>query len=371
MSLKTVISSTLVPMLIGCSFVWSFNGAFAQNEKFKVVLDAGHGGADPGNVGNGFKEAVISLSVALEVGKILEKVKGIEVVYTRKTNVAVNLYDRPKVANSIDADLFVSIHCNSHHTQAIGTETFVIGPASNERNFEVAKRENEVIFLEENYEKNYEGFDPNSPESLIGLSLMQEDFIDLSIHLAELIEANFVNKAKRKSRGVKQSNFWVLHNTYMPSVLVEMGFLTNDEEGPFLNSPSGQSQMAVSIADAILKFIGELDYFVENDQASVIFQNSKKETKNTNDNEIVFKVQIASGSKKLKIKSKNFKGLEGVSVEESENIFRYYYGEYRSYSEAVKEQEMIKQKGYPSAFIVAYEKGVKIPIKEAIEATTN
>ena len=150
MSLKTVISSTLVPMLIGCSFVWSFNGAFAQNEKFKVVLDAGHGGADPGNVGNGFKEAVISLSVALEVGKILEKVKGIEVVYTRKTNVAVNLYDRPKVANSIDADLFVSIHCNSHHTQAIGTETFVIGPASNERNFEVAKRENEVIFLEEN-----------------------------------------------------------------------------------------------------------------------------------------------------------------------------------------------------------------------------
>ena len=370
MSYKTVISSTLVPILMGCSFGWSFHGAFAQSDKFKVVLDAGHGGTDPGNMGNGYKEAIISLNVVLEIGEILEKIKGIEVVYTRKTNVAVNLYDRPKVANSIDADLFVSIHCNSHHTQASGTETFVIGPASNERNFEVAKRENEVIFLEENYEKNYEGFDPNSPESLIGLSLMQEDFIELSIHLAELIELNFVNQVKRKSRGVKQSNFWVLHNTYMPSVLIEMGFLTNTEEGSFLNSQEGQSQMAQSIADAILKFVQETDYFSENQQSSFISQNSQRETNKTVNNDIIFKIQIASGSKKLKIKSKNFKGLEGVSVEESGDIFRYYFGQYDTYPNAVKEQQIVQQK-YPSAFIVAYRKGVKIPIKEALEATEN
>lgn len=368
MTLKTFLSSILMPTTICCCCLLFAPAMFSQNEKFKVVLDPGHGGKDPGNVGNGYKEAIISLSVALEVGKILEENSGIEVSYTRKSNVAVDLYYRPKVANSVDADLFVSIHCNSHSSQASGSETFVIGPASNARNFEVAKKENEVIFLEENYEKNYEGFDPNSPESLIGLSLMQEDFIDLSIRLAELIESNFVNKVKRKSRGVKQSNFWVLHNTYMPSVLVELGFLTNNEEGPFLNSKVGQMKMASSIADAILTYRSEMDYFV--DSEPIVATVDKTDQKKIQPN-IVFKVQIASGSRKMKTKARNFNGLEGVTVEESNKLYRYFYGASSSYSDAVNQQKMVQQKGYPEAFIVAFDRGVKIPIKEAIEASMN
>ena len=200
--------------------------SFAQKtaEKFVVVLDAGHGGKDPGNLGSGFKEKDIALSIILKIGSELEKHNDIDVIYTRKTDVFVNLFERGKIANKADADLFVSVHCNSFHTQVYGTETFVLGTKRSETNFNVAKKENEVIFLEEDYEKNYEGFDPNNPESLIGITLMMEDYLDQSILLASYIQNNFTNKLKRHNRGVKQEGFIVLHQTYMPSVLVETGF---------------------------------------------------------------------------------------------------------------------------------------------------
>ena len=170
------------------------------------------------------KKKIIALKVILEIGKELEKNPSIKVIYTRKTDVFVTLRGRAKIANEADADLFVSVHCNAHHSQAHGTETFVLGVANTQRNLEIAKKENEVIFLEEDYEKHYDGFDPNSPESTIGLTLMQEEYVDQSILLASLIENNFTNKLKRKSRGVKQTSLWVMHNTYMPSCFGGNGF---------------------------------------------------------------------------------------------------------------------------------------------------
>ena len=175
----------------------------------------------------GTKEKDIVLDIVLKVGKNLENVNGIKVIYTRKTDIFLELNQRAAIANKNDADLFVSVHCNAHDSQAHGTETYVLGLHRNDSNFRVAQQENEVIFLEEDYEKNYEGFDPSSPESFIGLTLLQEDYLDQSILLATTIQTNFTEKLKRKNRGVKQAGFWVLHNTYMPSVLVETGFITN------------------------------------------------------------------------------------------------------------------------------------------------
>ena len=231
----------------------------AQEDKFIVVLDAGHGGGDPGNLGNGYKEKDIALKVTLEIGKALEKIDDIKVIYTRKTDVFIELHERANIANKADADLFVSVHCNAHHSQAYGTETFVLGEKNDSRNFEVAKRENEVIFLEDNYEEHYEGFDPSSPESSIALTIEQEVYVEQSVILARKIEDNFINNVKRKSRGLKQASLLVIRNTYMPSVLVELGFLSNNKEGPYLNTKSGQTKMANAIKDAILSYKKEID----------------------------------------------------------------------------------------------------------------
>lgn len=353
---------------------------FAQgtSNKFVVVLDAGHGGHDPGNLGNGYKEKNIALNIVLEVGKELEKNKDIKVIYTRKTDVFLKLHERAAIANKADADLFVSVHCNSFTNNAHGTETFVLGLHANERNFNVAKKENEVIYLEEDYEKHYEGFDPNSPESLIGLTLMQEEYLDQSIQLASLIETNFTSKLKRKSRGVKQAGFWVLHNTYMPSVLVETGFLTYKPEGSYLNSNRGQKEMSTAIKDAILVYKNNLDQNVgsiininegtqENDR--VIESITESEPKIYKD--ITFKVQIAASSRKLQPKPYNFNGLDNISREKFDKLYKYYFGSTSDYNEIKELQIEAKAKGYSSAFIVAFKDGKLISLDEALKSSVN
>lgn len=222
------------------------------SQSFKVVLDAGHGGKDPGASYGKYVEKDIVLDIVLKVGAILEKDKDIKVIYTRKTDVFVELVERTKIANKEKANLFVSIHANAaKNRSAYGTETFVMGMSKNDANLEVAKRENAVITLENNYEKNYAGFDPNKPESLIGLMLMQEQFIKQSIDLASGIQKGFRDRVNRTDRGVKQGPFWVLHSALMPSVLVEVGFVSNNAEGEFLNSEEGKNQLAKAIAKAI------------------------------------------------------------------------------------------------------------------------
>ena len=185
-----------------CFFGLIANAQLKNDTKsFVVVLDAGHGGKDPGRpTSYGYKEKDIALDIVLKVGNNLEAVPGVSVIYTRKTDVFLELRERATIANKADADLFVSVHCNAHDSQAHGTETYVLGLHRNDSNFKVAQKENEVIFLEKDYEINYEGFDPSSPESFIGLTLLQEDYLDQSILLASTIQKNFTEKLKRKNR---------------------------------------------------------------------------------------------------------------------------------------------------------------------------
>ncbi len=240
---------------------WSFPNHLddrGKDGKFVVVLDAGHGGHDPGNLGNGYLEKNIALNIVLNIGAILERDPNIKVIYTRKDDTFVDLFVRGEIANKADADLFVSVHCDSHTSKAYGAGTFVLGLHANKQNFEIAKKENSVIYLEDNYQQRYAEYDINSPESIIGLTIMQEEFLDQSIALAKGIQDNFSNKLKRNDRQVKQAGFIVLHQTFMPSVLVETGFLTNDEEGAYLNSKKGQAEMGKAIADAILIYRGSV-----------------------------------------------------------------------------------------------------------------
>ncbi len=226
---------------------------YAQN--FKVVLDPGHGGKDPGAMRGNFVEKKIVLDVALKVGELLQLDKDIKVIFTRKTDVFVEVAERTRIANREKADVFVSIHVNAaKNTAAYGAETYIMGISKNEANLEVAKRENAVITLEDNYEKHYEGYDPNRPESLIGLTLMQEQFIKKSIDLASKIQVRFKNDVLRNDRGVRQGPFWVLHSALMPSILVELGFISNKEEGEYLNSEAGKNELAKAIARAIREY---------------------------------------------------------------------------------------------------------------------
>ncbi len=253
----------IIPFLLGFELVAPFKSyqySPAVKDKFIVVLDAGHGGHDPGNLGNGYLEKNIALRIVLEAGKVLEKIPDIQVIYTRKDDTFVDLYVRGEIANKAKADLFVSVHCDSHTSSANGAGTFVLGLHANKQNFEIAKKENSVIYLEDNYETRYAEYDINSPESVIGLTIMQEEFLDQSIMLAKMMQEKFTRNLKRNDRKVKQAGFIVLHQTFMPSVLIESGFLTNKNEGSYLNSRRGQSEMGKAIADAILNYKEALQY---------------------------------------------------------------------------------------------------------------
>lgn len=254
MKLKVFI---FIPVSILALLLVSFdkkNDTIKNDNKFIIVLDAGHGGHDPGNLGNGYLEKNIALNIVLRVGAILEKNSGVKVIYTRKDDTFVDLYVRGEIANKANADLFVSVHCDSHTSDAHGAGTFVLGLHANKQNFEIAKKENSVIYLEDNYETRYADYDINSPESIIGLTIMQEEFLDQSINLAKDMQDNFSGRLKRNNRKVKQAGFIVLHQTFMPSILIETGFLTNKDEGAYLNSKKGQSEMGKAIADAIMKY---------------------------------------------------------------------------------------------------------------------
>lgn len=357
------------------TFLFSNGQVMAQNKDFVVVLDAGHGGKDPGKVvGGSMNEKDIALKIVLEVGNLLEKEKGIKVVYTRKTDVFVELKERGRIANKADANLFVSVHCNAHNTQAEGAETWVLGTHANKQNFEVAKAENSVILLEDNYKVNYKGFDPNSPESVIGLTLMQEEYLDQSILLASILQNGFTEKLSRTNRGVKQAGFVVLHQTYMPSVLIETGFITNKSEGAFLNSSSGQQKFANSIYDGILNYYKQLELNTVSNERLVTNNSSVKPNEkasegtlnNTNEN-VVFKVQIASGKSKIEPKSYNFNGLNNVERVKVDSGYKYYIGNTSNYDEIGKLQQLAKSKGYKSAFIVAFENGNKIPVEQVFK----
>ena len=345
--------------------------SISQNDKFIVVLDAGHGGNDPGNIGNGYREKNIALKVVKEIQLELKKIEGIKVILTRDKDILINLWKRGEIANKAKANLFVSVHCDSHTSNAYGAGTFVLGLHANKRNFEVAKRENAVISLEENFKERYEGFDPNSQESVLGLTLLQEENLDKSFSLAADIQQNFSQNLKRKNRGVKQAGFVVLHQTYMPSVLVELGFLTNKNEGKFLNSKTGQQKMAKEIAKSITKYYHQLKantVVVNQDKnrgESIINPSFSSETKI--EKEVVFKVQIASSKNKIKVKSYNFRGLKNVQRVKVGSYYKYYYGITSNYKEVNNALLKAKGKGYSDAYIAAFENGEKTPLSKVLK----
>lgn len=348
-----------------------------NNAKFRVVLDAGHGGNDFGATYHGYVEKNNALNVALKVGRILEKDAGTQVIYTRKTDVFIPLDERADIANKSKADIFVSIHCNANkNLAASGSETYVMGVTRNAANLEVAKKENEVVTLEKDYKVKYDGYDPKSPESVIGMTLIQEEYLEQSIELAAGVQDQFDTKVGRKNRGVKQAGFLVLRKIYMPRILIEMGFVSNKEEGAFLSSDEGQEKIAEAIANAILDY--KKEYFVPGTEEYVAPEPKKevktvdspkvvKDTKAVNTKGIVYKVQISASSKKLELRANNFNGLDNVSVEEGGSINKYFYGNTNDYNESKKDLEVAKSKGYTSAFIVAYKNGKKISLKEALQ----
>jgi len=316
-----------------------------QSQKpFKIVIDAGHGGKDPGRPNkSGIKEKDIVLNIALDLGKKLKN-SGNEVIYTRDKDIFLTLRQRAKIANDVDADLFISIHCNAFHDHRVyGSETFVYGLHVNKANFNVALKENEVIFLEEDFEKNYKGFDPNSPESLIGITLMQEEYLDQSILLASLVQDNFTKDLKRKNRGVKQSGFWVLHNTYMPSILIEAGFMTNAREGAYLNSKKGQIDISNSIFKAIESYKKAINYSAGNQPKTI--------------NNIIYKVQISASKRRLELKSYNFKGLKNLSRIKQGSTFKYFYSSSSDLEEIKEKKKYARSKGFSNAYIVGFENG--------------
>lgn len=333
----------------------------SKSGKFVLVLDAGHGGKDPGNSYHGFVEKEIALKTTLKVGEYLEKRKDFEVIFTRKSDVFIELVNRPKIANNQNANLFVSIHCNGvANFEPSGTETFVMGLSRADMNFEVAKKENSVMLLEDNYKNNYKGYDPNKPENLIGIKILQEDNLNNSISLASEIEGNFSNKLNRKSRGVKQQPLWVLDASSMPGVLIELGFLSNKDEGGFLNTEAGQDKMARQIAEAIIsykeKYFGELVLSEKNVEVekkdknnskieSVVAESSNKET---------YKIQLFATSKKRELTSSVFKGLTNISFTYENNLYKYFCGNLKDMEEAKNKCAEVQKLGFKDAFIVNF-----------------
>lgn len=361
-----------------------FHGIFglAQATKFKVILDAGHGGKDFGAVYHGSIEKNIALKTALKVGKILEKDPQIEVVYTRKSDVFVELQQRATIANKSKGSIFVSLHCNANKNEAAsGNETYVMGITRNATNLAVARHENEVVSLESDYKIKYDGYDPKSPESVIGINILQEEYLDQSIELADKVQHFFTKKTSNKNRGVKQAGFLVLRQITMPRVLIEMGFISNKQEGVFLNSTAGQDKLAEAIAGSILNYKKEF-YAANKSAKGVPVVATDKTTQKTEAKEkpvvkevlkpvahstkgIVFKVQISASPSDLEPTAVDFKGLYPIFKEPAGKLFKYYFAQEKKYDVIQKKLEEAKKKGFESAFVVAYKDGKKISVSEA------
>lgn len=370
-----------------------------KNGKFTLVIDAGHGGKDPGAIGRFSREKNINLSVAKAFGQLVEKnCPDVEVIYTRKTDVFVPLARRAEIANQSQADLFVSIHTNAMPGRAVarGAETYTLGMARADENLEVAKRENSVILVEEDYKERYEGFDPTSAESYIIFELMQDQYMAQSVDFARLIQKEFRTTGGRADKGVHQAGFLVLRETSMPSVLVELGYISTHDEEAFLNSQNGIRKMSQSIYNAFRAYkrqhgngtatstpsgdeadeagkqptesaaeeatessIGQL---AEERQAIAPHKETQKEEPT---HRPIFKVQLLASARQIPTGSERFKDIKPVDFYKEDNLYKYTYGATTDYREAVRMREKIKD-AFEGAFIVAFKNGQKIPLQQAI-----
>jgi N-acetylmuramoyl-L-alanine amidase len=335
-----------------------------------VVIDAGHGGKDSGAVGKRGKEKDIALSIALKVGKYIEEnISDVKVIYTRKTDVYVELRERANIANKAEADLFISIHVNAHtRSSADGTLTLVLGQHRADENFDVAVRENSVILLEEDYETTYEGFDPKSTESYIMFSLMQKTYFKQSIQFGDYVQDQFRDRAGRKDRGVREQGLLVLAQTSMPGVLVETGFISNSEEEKYLMTKYGQEIIASAIYRGFKEYKEDIDrksnLTIEAEKTAAVEADPLPGT----DDQILFSIQLASSKNKTSTEPSSFKGYKEVIVIQDGRWYKYIVGQESNYHDALERCQDIK-KDYPDAFVVASKNRKLMPLNEALVET--
>ena len=393
LSKKHILISTLCVII---SVLFNFDTLHAENYKIRtVVIDAGHGGHDPGAKGpTGAQEKMVTLQVALKLGEKLKRAyPDIKVIYTRKTDVFIPLYERASIANKNHADLFISIHCNSATNRAAyGTETFVMGTHKTNDQLDVAKRENSVIELEDNTEDMYDGFDPNAPETMIMMSINLSAYLEQSMLFASKVQNEYTDKIKRSNRGVKQAGFAVLYRTTMPSVLTEIGFISNPTEEKYITSAQGQDDISTAILDAFTNYKKVMesgpsgivhsatvpDAPISNpipEQKPVANETVKKEEvpestkieKSSKNDEkgIIYKIQIAVTSKKINTNQHPYNSIKNLSFETVNNMYKYLAGNLNSFSVAQGELQNIKRLGFSDAFIVVYKNGKRLNTSEA------
>lgn len=373
-----IVRSSVILLLL-FAFCFASKKGYAQSDHYTiktVVIDAGHGGKDPGAVGKSVKEKDVVLSIALKLGGYIEKYfPSIKVIYTRKTDVFIPLGTRSDIANHNKADLFISIHANANNNPKIrGTETYTLGLHKTKENLEVAMKENAVMLYEDDYSTKYEGFDPNNPASYIIFNLMQGINRDKSISLAELTEFQFKTRVGRHSRGVREAGFWVLKQVSMPSILVEVGFVSNPTEGKYLKNNSNQDYLASAIFRAFR------DYYNKVEETSVVLKQEEKvntsvETELEKDiveevplpkteNSVEFCVQIKSSSKPIPLTSKAFYNLRDIKERKLKGSYKYTIGSTDKYKEIVRIQTEVR-KTVKDCFVVAFYKGERISLSKA------
>lgn len=370
----------------------SFPQTHAAETRFTVVIDAGHGGNDPGAIGRRGKEKNINLSVALKLGRLIrQNCPDTRVVYTRERDVFVPLHRRAEIANDAKADLFISIHTNSvasRNRSVSGTETYTLGLHRTQENLEVAKKENAVILIEDDYKQRYAGFNPNSSESYIIFEFLQDKNMAQSVSFATSVQKCFRN-ANRTDKGVHQAGFLVLRATSMPSVLIELGYITNPTEEAYLMSEQGSSTLAKSIYRAFLNYKGgKVSSAQLAAEPETMPTPAEEETAATPQPQAqavrtqappkqdmaaasvagkpVFKIQILTSDRKLPSRSKLFKGLSPVDSYRENGIIKYTYGADTNYNKILRLKRNKVDSKFKDAFIIAFKDGQKVNINQAI-----
>lgn len=368
----------------------------------KVVIDAGHGGKDPGAIGRKAEEKSITLGIALKLGKLIRNnIKNVDVILTRDADEFVELYQRAEIANRNKADLFISIHCNANPSRVFqGAETYVMGLHKSQQNLEISKLENASILMEPDYLVRYDGFDPNSDESYITLTLFQNAYLNQSTEFAAAVQNEMKGRVGMDDRGVRQAGFLVLYKTTMPGVLIEAGFLSNPVEESYLISNIGQEHVADAIFRAFLKYKQKLEKSkspniqVNSDRPAKTDENKllpetrkevvikppdvptgkekiKTESSLKQKNNIWFCVQIAMDPSDIGVKNPKFKGLSRVSVYQQKGMYKYVVGKETDVSKAFQLLKEVKSKGFKDAFVVAFNGNERITIEQARSLLNN
>ena len=387
--LRTVPTWLLSAMFFFLTAIFDFANTYEEqpitgNPEYRiktVVLDAGHGGKDPGCHGDHVLEKDIALKIVQQLGdQISNTFPDLRIIYTRKSDVFIPLHERAAIANRNKADLFISIHCNyiAKRNKAIGTETFVMGLHRAQENLDVAKRENASIRLEEDHEVHYDGYDPDSPESHILMSMYQNAYLAQSILLAQKIEENFAGDLNRKSRGVKQAGFLVLRKATMPAVLVETGFLSTDEEEEFLANPNHQKEVAGAILEAIADYRNVVEGGLTTNQVASqtksdgvegqknkVKTTAKKAKHSIDPQSVVYKVQLAASKKPIQTSGSKWGTLTDLQVRQENHYYKYLVGSFAEMKSANERRKQLKDLGFDEAFVVAYLGETRISNEEA------